>query len=185
MGRKLGALPFFGEGAGSHLTQSRLDWGLPPYQVASWCIQPFGHNKNGPKIQGALPPFWGGFWGGEQGPHLTQSPGPRPTSVPSGILIHAAIWLQHTWVENGAVLLFFLGGSWVPIYHDVAWAEVYLCTKWHLNPASSLATTDIGRNLGGVAPFGERELCPHLTQCGLGWGLPPCQVSSQVIYQTV
>ena len=29
---------------GSHLTQCRLSRGLPPYQVASWSIQPFGHN---------------------------------------------------------------------------------------------------------------------------------------------
>jgi len=30
----------------------------------------------------------------------------------------------------------------------------------------------------GCAHFGERELSPHLTQCGRGRGLPPCQVSS-------
>jgi len=26
--------------------------------------------------------------------------GPRPASVPSGILIHLAFWPQHTWTEN-------------------------------------------------------------------------------------
>jgi len=26
--------------------------------------------------------------------------GPRPTSVPSGILIHQAVWPQQTWAEN-------------------------------------------------------------------------------------
>ena len=31
------------------------------------------------------------FWGGELGPHLTQSLGPKPTSIPSDILVHAAI----------------------------------------------------------------------------------------------
>jgi len=35
--------PFLGE-LGPHLTQCRLGRGLPPYQVASWSIQPFGHN---------------------------------------------------------------------------------------------------------------------------------------------
>jgi len=30
---------------GPHLTRCRLGWGLPPYQVASWSIQPFGHNS--------------------------------------------------------------------------------------------------------------------------------------------
>jgi len=29
---------------GHHLTQCGLGWGLPLYQVASWFIQPFGHN---------------------------------------------------------------------------------------------------------------------------------------------
>jgi len=27
-------------------------------------------------------------------------PGPRPISIPSGILIHAAVWPQRTWAEN-------------------------------------------------------------------------------------
>ena len=33
---------------------------------------------------------------------------PRPTSIPSGILIHPAVWLQPTWAEDrgGAVHLF-------------------------------------------------------------------------------
>ena len=50
------------------------------------------------------------------------------------------------------------------------WAEVYLRTKWHLDPSSHWATTDMGHKLGGgsCAPLGERELGPHLTQCGLG-----------------
>jgi len=37
---------------GSHLTQCGLGWGLPPYQVTSWSILPFGHNRHGPKIGG-------------------------------------------------------------------------------------------------------------------------------------
>ena len=36
--------PFPCEELGPHLTQCRLGRGLPPYQVASWSIQPFGHN---------------------------------------------------------------------------------------------------------------------------------------------
>jgi len=42
---------------GPHLTQCGLGRGLPPYQVASWSIQPFGHNSHGPKL-GAVP-LWG------------------------------------------------------------------------------------------------------------------------------
>jgi len=44
-----------------------------------------------------------------------------------------------------------------------------------------LATIDISRKLGGCcAPFlaGAGELGPHLTQCGLGRGLPLYQVTS-------
>jgi len=37
----------------------------------------------------------------------------------------------------------------------VAWAEAYLCTKWHLDPSSHLATTDIGRKLVELCPFFE------------------------------
>jgi len=33
-----------------------------------------------------------------------------------------------------------MGGSWVPIQHNVAWAEAYLHTKWHLDPSNHLAT---------------------------------------------
>ena len=56
-------------------------------------------------------------------------PGPRPSSVPSGIMIHPTVWLQQIWGENG-----------------------------------------------GSVPLGE--LGPHLTQCGLGQGLPRYQVTS-------
>jgi len=37
------AAPLWGE-LGPHITQCRLGQGLPTYQVASWSIQPFGHN---------------------------------------------------------------------------------------------------------------------------------------------
>ena len=38
----------------------------------------------------------------------------------------------------------------------VALAEAYLHTKWHLNPCSHLATTDMGQKLGeGLCFFGE------------------------------
>jgi len=52
---------------GPHLTQCGLSRGLPLYQVASWSIQPFGHNKHGPKIGGCATFVWG-----ELGPQLTQ-----------------------------------------------------------------------------------------------------------------
>jgi len=45
MRRKLGAVvPLFVGELGNHLTQCGLDRGLPPHQVASYAVQPFGHN---------------------------------------------------------------------------------------------------------------------------------------------
>ena len=38
--------------------------------------------------------------------------------------------------------------------HNATWTETYLRTKWHLDPSSRLATTDMGRNLGDCAPWG-------------------------------
>jgi len=92
IGQKLGALALFWFWGGSrvpHLAQCGLDQAPPSCQVSSWSIQPFGHNRHEPNIgEGALSPFWG--WGAGS-PSNTMSSGPRPTSVPSGILIHAAV----------------------------------------------------------------------------------------------
>jgi len=58
---KWGPLYLFFTGVGSPLTQCRLGRGLPQYQVASWSIQPFGHNRHWPKIGGGeLCPFMRG-----------------------------------------------------------------------------------------------------------------------------
>ena len=77
----------------------------------------------------------------------------------------------------------FYGGriSLVPS-NNVAWADAYLRTKWYLDPSSRLATADVGRKFVvgreavGVPPFWGGELGPHLAQCGLDRGPPPCQV---------
>ena len=74
---------------GPRLTQCGLGRGLLPYQVSSSSIQPFGHNRHGTKTGGCAP-----FRGRERRHHLTTSPGPRFTSIRSGILIHPAVWPQ-------------------------------------------------------------------------------------------
>ena len=90
MDRNLGAVHLGGVELGLHLTQCCPGRGLTSYQVAFWSIQPFGHKKHGPKIGGCAP-----FWGGRAGsPSSTMWPDPRPTTIPSGILTHAAIWPQ-------------------------------------------------------------------------------------------
>ena len=55
-------------------------------------MQPFGHNRHWRKIRGATPPFWGG---GSGSPCNTMWPGPRPTCMPSFILIHPTVWPQY------------------------------------------------------------------------------------------
>jgi len=45
-------------------------------------------------------------------------------------------------------------GSWAPS-NNVAWAEAYLCTKWHPDPSSRLATVHMGRKFGTVPLSGE------------------------------
>jgi len=77
-------------------------------------MQPFGHNRHGPKI-GAVHPFWGG----ELGLYLTQSRLGRPAEVYlhtnlSGILIRPAIWPQLIRVENWMCAPFW-EGELVPI----------------------------------------------------------------------
>ena len=74
--------------------------------------------------------------------------------LPSGILIHPAVWPQQTWAKI-VVLLFriFLGGGSGSPSNNMAWVKAYFVTKWHLDPSSRLATTDMGRKLGAVPPF--------------------------------
>ena len=106
-------------------------------------------------------------------------PGPRSTSLPSGILIDPAVWPQQTWAENwGASVPPFWGRELGLHLTQCGLAETYLPTKWHLDPSIRLATTDMGRKWGGAVPLWGGGAGPHLTQCGLDRGLPPHQVSS-------
>ena len=83
--------PFLG---GAGCPSNTLSPGPRPtsYQVVSWSIQPFGHNRHGPKRGwGCCAPFGGGNWS----PSNTLCPGPRPTTEPSGILIHPTVWPEY------------------------------------------------------------------------------------------
>jgi len=62
----------------------------------------------GRKLGGCCAPFRGGRWF----PSNSMWPEPRPTSVPSGILIHPAVWPQQTWTENWGLLCPFWGRGW-------------------------------------------------------------------------
>ena len=64
--------------------------------------------------KGRAPKFGGPFWGrGSEVPSNTKLPGPRPSSIPSDIFIHTAIWPQQIWAENwgGCAPLVRVGGS--------------------------------------------------------------------------
>jgi len=68
-------------------------------------------------------------------------PGPRPTSVSSGILIHPAVRLQQTWAENWeAVPLWGRVNKLGPHLHNVVGAEAYIHAKFHLDPCNRLDT---------------------------------------------
>jgi len=90
---------------------------------------------------------------------VTCSPRP-PTLSQSHVDLHvwcataAAIGMGR---KKGAGVPLSRGGSWVPVWHNVAWAGVYFLTKWHLHPSSRLATTiDMDRKLGAVARLAGR-----------------------------
>ena len=72
--------------------------------------------------------------GGAGSPYNTMWTGPSPTSVPSGILIHPAVWPQQTWAENGGCAS--LGRSWVPHLTQYGRVKAYLHVKFHLAPAT-------------------------------------------------
>jgi len=109
---------------------------------------------------GCAPFFWG------EGASNTTRPGPRPTFVPSGILIHLAVWPQQTWTENwvGLYVPPFLQGEPRPHLTQCRMGEAYLPIKWHVYPSSRLATTYMGHNLGYVPIFfggGELKTVPR------------------------
>jgi len=81
---------------------------LPPNQH---CLSTEGYNRHGPKIGGCSAFFWGGE---TRSSSITMLLGSRPTFLPSGILIHSAIWPQQMGRTLGAVLLWGRG-TWVPI----------------------------------------------------------------------
>ena len=97
-GPKRGGLlcPFCGQ-LGPRLTQCGLGRGLLPYQVVSSSIQPFGHKTRAKNCMGVGLSFIIGEAGS---PSNTKSPGRRPNSIPSCILVHPAVWPKRTLAEN-------------------------------------------------------------------------------------
>ena len=70
------------------------------YLHTKWHHSPSSHlatTDTGRKFGGRLCPFTGGGAGSPSNTMLCRL---RPTSIPSGILIHAAVWPQQMWAEN-------------------------------------------------------------------------------------
>jgi len=156
MGRKDGRLLCpFRRGAGS---PSNTMWpGLRSNFRTKWHVHPSSRLATidmGWKL-GAVP-----LLGGAEFLSNTTSPGPRPTSIPSGILIHPAVWPQRIWAENGGLCPFRGGGAGSP--NSVAWAEAYLYTKWHPDASSRLAIIEMGQKLGGGCAAFLGELGPSI-----------------------
>jgi len=85
----------------SELGAPNTMWHGPRPTLDQWHLDPSSRLATidmGRKLGRGSAPF---FWEGEAGfPSNTKSPGKRPTSIPSGILIHPAIWPQWIWSEN-------------------------------------------------------------------------------------
>jgi len=145
-----------------------------------WHLHPSSHLAKidmGQKLDG------GGcalFSGGSSVPSNTKSPGLRPTSIPSGILMHPAVWPQYKWAENWGRLCPppFWGEELGP---HLAQCGVDIHAKCHLDPSSRLATVDMGQKLwrGLCRLFGEgRAGSPSNTK---STGLRPTFVPSGIL----
>jgi len=97
-------------------------------------------------------------------PSNTKSPRPRPTSIPSGILIHPFVWPQRTWAKNWEAVPLLEGELSSHLTQSRPGREAYLRTKWHIDPSSRFSHNRHGPKIGGCAPFLDGELRPHLTQ---------------------
>jgi len=100
MGQKVGAavMPLSKAELGTHLTQCRQGWGLPPCKWNPAASSRLATTDMGRKL-GACPLLGGGKAGS---PSNTKSPGTRcrPTFVPSGIIIHPSVWRQTAWTNK-------------------------------------------------------------------------------------
>jgi len=162
MGRILGVcVPFVVEQLGSHVTQCGLRRGLPSYQVASWSMQPFGHNRHGPKIGGSAPFLGRGSWIAGS-PSNTMSLRLRPTFLPSGTLIQQSIWPQH-WDWGG---LCRLGGGDLGLRLTQCGQDRGLpacqVSSWSVNRLAAIYQGDMSW-MGTQLAYGKGHSSPHFS----------------------
>jgi len=121
---------------------------------------------------------------GELGPHLTQcrlGQGRFPYQVVYSCI--QPFGHNRHWPKAEDCCAPLGGGRLVFIKHNVALAESYLHTKWHLDPSGRLATIDMRRKRGCCAPFGRGAGSPSNTM----WPVPrPTSVPNGIlIHKTV
>jgi len=98
------------------------------------------------------------------------SPGPRPASLPSGILINPANWPQQTWAENGWGLSPFGGELGLHL------TQMSLGRRQPSYQVASWAIQPFARNRHGPK---SGWLCPFL---GGGWGPIQHSVACAAVY---
>ena len=105
-GSKIGGAVPPSRGGGNWVRiQHNVAW-VKAYLLTKWHLDPssrLGTIDMGRKLGKALPSFRGE---GAGSPSDTMSLGLRPTCLPSGILIHGAIWPQQIWAKNGGLCPF-------------------------------------------------------------------------------
>jgi len=114
--------------------------------------------------------------GGELGPHLKQCAWPSPRHLDHTSRLSIISIGQK--VGEGLLCPFWGVGSLSNTY--VAWAEAYLCTKWHSDPSSHFATVDVGSGLYGrcVRKFRNWGCCCASFRGRAGSpSIPPYQVT--------
>jgi len=128
------------------------------------------------------------FEGGAGSPCNTMWPGTRPTFVPSGILVHPAVWSNETCAENWGGLPLPKGGTGCAPFgrgaaspSNTMWPgpkPVSVPTGVLIDPFGHNRHMDRKCGLYPLLRDGLSDSVLHLTQCGLGRGLPPYQVAS-------
>ena len=90
-------------------------------------------------------------------------------------------WLSRFCPAHGRQSLYFttcvrtrLMHYWIIWVHYIYIGQV-LSSSWDGRP---FCHNRHGPKIGGLCPFWEEKLGPHVTKCGLGWGLPSYQVAS-------
>jgi len=118
IGRKLGAVPLLGVELGLGLGHN-VAW-AEAYLRTKWHLDPSSRlatTDMGRKVGCCYVPFLGGAGS----PSNKISPGLRPTSLPSGILIHPAVWPKQTWADNWGTVPLWGGEAGSP--SNTIWPE--------------------------------------------------------------